>query len=278
MCLLHRCPILFCYVYHLHHVQGSPRHKKKYVGHLAQPLVSIVTKMLIIQPASTTSPVGPSSQAPPTPAGGISAHKLETADLVRASQVAAEWAEACQHPRDHNQAALAIFWAAYLHTLMARKAYQVATAVNVLPTTLSQRLDVSTSVVTLLSELKADTHARFKIRYTDVPSTQSKDSKAYLRTLMANMAEEPVALDPKDVTDPFWTFLDVQGKAMDEWHKCRSIFSDWEKTPKSLNEFSKTSAHAAVMCKKAAQDLLCISRMPITTMSQVCAILLRRFS
>lgn len=259
-------------------MQGSPpsQHGNESVADISRPLVSILTKTLRdSQPASTTASAASSTQSPRnlSPPGEIAAHSVEVTDLVRASQAAAAWAEACQLPRDRYQAVLATFWAAYLHTLVAHTAYQVA-AFGIVAQTDSQQASCIQQSYATKSVLNVETHHQLN-EHTDVPSLQSEVSKACLqvRTVMANLADESVALAEEYGFPNRWTFKErVQGKAVDEWKQCHELFVYWpwdtaRKT--SLKEFTRTATRAGIMCERAAQELLYITRMPSGSPSQV---------
>lgn len=138
----------------------------------------------------------------------------------------AAWAEACQHPRDRNQAALAAFWAAYLHSLVAREACEVATAGNVANTD-PPLVPCGQPSCTVRTVPDVEEHHQLNA-YTDVPAVQSEVSKYCLRTLMANMADEVVGLAEECGFPNRWTLKErVRRKAVAEWEQCHEVFNSW---------------------------------------------------
>ena len=259
-CVTHRLP-----------VQKSTQ-KKRSVGHLPKPLVSVLPAILNSRSHSRATSILArcSSHAPPECQRGISVDNLEIADLVNASQAAAVWA--CMHSHECEKVVIATLWAAYLHTLMSRKADKLATMESFAITD-SKQVPFAPHGSTAMSELTVESYDWIN-KHIDVLSIQREGSKAHLCTLMANMADEAVFLAKKVGTPNHRMFKEsVQQLAITEWKICRDMLERCDMTQRSLEDFSRTSTCAAVMCEKAAQELLYTTRMPSIVITVVRATL-----
>lgn len=249
-------------------VQESAQRQNS-VGYLAKPLVAVLNKSFNSQFESTEALASSSTQAPPQRRGGSPVRHLDIADLVNASQAVVAWAAACKHSCDRKQAEFPIFWAAYLHIVMAREAFngQVTRHAWLTDTKMHMGMHALDN---------AEKHA-FLDNYADIPSIQSERSMENLRTLMANMADEVgyVAEAQESGFPNRWMFKQaVQTNAVVQWTDCCNSFENRLKMGIYVRKFASTSTPAAIMCEKAAQELLYVTRTPGNKLSPVRAALI----